>query len=75
MNYEETLAIVTIPALGVTGTTGCIDINIFDDGVVNPPQEFNLSLSISETHIIILDEKSMATVVIQPGKNYLNKLL
>jgi hypothetical protein len=68
INYESTLAIVTIPALGITGTVGCINISIFDDGVALPfTQQFNLAISISDTHVIIPAEKSSAVVIIQPA--------
>ena len=68
VNYEGGVRIVTLLASGVAGDTACTYINILDDEMPTPVLFFFLNIYISDTHVLIPDDKANATVFIQPGK-------
>ena len=68
VNYEGAVRIVTLLASGVAGDLACTDIAILDDGVVTGILDFSLAIFISDTHVLIPDNKAAAMVFIQPGK-------
>lgn len=70
-NYEQTIAIATLPALAEAGDVVCVYIPILNDGLVTPTLYFSLSLDISDTHVKIPEEKQSAIVQILPGKKLL----
>ena len=67
-NYEGAVRIVTLLASGFAGDLACTDIAILDDGMATGILDFSLSIFISDTHVLIPDDKLAATVFIQPGK-------
>lgn len=68
MNYEGGVRIITLLAYGATGDLACTNISILDDGVPTSILDFFLNIYISDTHVLIPDDKANATVFIQPGK-------
>lgn len=68
INYEGGVRIVTLLAYGAAGDQACTNITILDDGVPTAILDFSLSIYISDTHVLIPDDKANATVSIQPGK-------
>ena len=68
VNYEGGVRIVTLLAYGATGDRACTNITILDDGMPTSVLYFSLNIYISDTHVLIPDDKANATVFIQPGK-------
>ena len=68
VNFEGGVRIVTLLAYGAPGDLACTNISILDDGVPTPILYFSLNIYISDTHVLIPDDKANATVFIQPGK-------
>ena len=68
VNYEGGVRIVTLLAYGATGDQACTNITILDDGMPTSVLYFSLNIYISDTHVLIPDDKANATVFIQPGK-------
>ena len=68
INYEGGVRIVTLLASGFAGDLACTNINILDDGMATSMLYFSLNIYISDTHVLIPDDKANATVIIQPGK-------
>lgn len=68
VNYEGGVRIVTLLASGVAGDLACTNISILDDEMATSMLYFFLNIFISDTHVLIPDDKANATVFIQPGK-------